>query len=721
VRAVSVENHPAFEEERGRLGRSLQTIDSQLRRLLATREIQVEEEEEDALHAIRAAQEAMETMREEQVERLKVAAREPYFGRIDFQEKGLETPQELYIGKAGVQEEGTNRPLVIDWRAPVASLFYTSAGGGDDTAAYEAPGGLVEGLLWLKRNLAVKGRKLQHIADARVKGAPEEAAEGDTFLLYRLQESRDAKLRDIVSTIQAEQNAIIRAERDRPLIIQGVAGSGKTTVALHRLAYLLYTYRESMSADRMVIFAPSRMFLDYIADVLPELGVGGIKQTTFQDWAVEQLDDQLELLSSAERLEELFAPGRDPGEEGAPGRFKGSLFFKELLDRALNAYEANFVPEMDLELWRGARVSHREVHSWFHEQYKLYPLNTRKDRIIARLRTWARAAVDPYRGTLREAERKKAMMTAVRQYVAAWPKHTALSLYKEVLGLGSPRGKRAIDFGGLEIPDAVRAEAKALFQAKQVSTEDLAPLVYLQERLEGLKEDRQLDHVVIDEAQDFSPLQVDLLRRLTEADSFTILGDLSQGIHTYAGIADWDEFVEVFPPGRVEYHALRQSYRSTHEIVTFAAGVLRRAGVPEDALPLPVFRAGEPVRLYQAEAAGRNAAVVAEVRRMQENHASVAVVGRTEAEVTLLHAALQAEGLEAERITAEQQRYLGGLSVIPSYLTKGLEFDAVIVADAGAHNYGMTPRDARLLYVVLTRALHELAVLYTEEASPLLA
>ncbi|MFZ5825725.1 MAG: HelD family protein [Bacillota bacterium] len=718
---MSAENHPAFEEERERLEEALEQVDSQLRRLLSTREIKVEDVDqfEESMHAIRAAQEALETMRDESVARLKVAAREPYFGRLDFQEGDGGKPQTVYIGKSGVTEAGSNRPLVIDWRAPVASLFYTSATGGGDTAVYEAPGGLVEGILWLKRNLAIKGRRLQHIADAKVKGAGEEVT-GDTYLLYRLQESRDNKLRDIVSTIQGEQNAIIRADRGRPLIIQGVAGSGKTTVALHRLAYLLYTFRETMAADRMVIFAPNRMFLDYIADVLPELGVGGIRQTTFQDWAIDQIEDRLALTDPGKRLAELFAPGHDPGDSPeAPGRFKGSLFFKDLLDRALERYEADFVPEADLELWKGARIRHSDVHQWFHEQYRRYPLNTRKDRIIARIRTWAKGQVDPYRGTLQEPERKRAMMTAVRQYVALWPKHSPLTLYKEILGLGPPRAKRAIDFGGLDIPKPVVDEARGLFKAKVLTPEDLAPLVYLQERLEGLKEDRQLDHVVIDEAQDFSPFQIDLLRRLTEEDSFTILGDLSQGIHTYAGIADWAEFMAVFPPGSMQYFQLTRSYRSTHEIMTFANQVLIRIGAT-GTLAQPVFREGEPVRLRRVEPAVWAEAIVAEVRRMQEHHASVAVVGRTEAEVDLLHAALTGAGLDPERITADQQQYLGGLSVIPSYLTKGLEFDGVIVADAGAHNYGLTHRDARLLYVVCTRALHELALFYTGERTELL-
>lgn len=714
-------DHPAYPEERARLTRILQQIDTELLRRIGLSEIQVEDTDqfEESMHAIRAAQEAMETMRDEAIARLKVAAREPYFGRIDFQEQGAAEPQRLYIGKSGQVEPGTDRPMIIDWRAPVASLFYTS--GGSDRVSYEAPGGPVEGTLWLKRNLAIKGRRLQHIADARVKGAGEEEIEGDTFLLYRLQESRDNKLRDIVSTIQSEQNAIIRAERDRPLIIQGVAGSGKTTVALHRLAYLLYTYREKLAADRMVIFAPNRMFLDYIADVLPELGVGGIRQVTFQDWALDQIDDHIDLVDPAERLEELFQPGRDPGGGlEAPGRFKGSLFFKALLDRALERYEAQAVPEVDLELWPGASIPQREIWSWFHEHYRRYPLNTRKDRITARIRTWARAQLDPYRGTLEERERKKAMMTAVRHYLALWPRHSPLTLYKEILGLGPPRGKRAIDFGALEIPRPVVAEARRLFKQKQVTPEDLAPLLYLQERLEGLKEDRRLDHIVIDEAQDFSPFQVDLLRRLTEEDSFTILGDLSQGIHTYAGVADWEELMAVFPPGSVQYFQLQRSYRSTYNIITFANRVLARIGETES-LAQPVYREGEPVRLTRVEPAAWIEAVADEVRRMQRNHASVAVVGRTAAECEALYRGLKAAGLEPEQITADQQRYLGGLSVIPSYLTKGLEFDGVIVADAGAQNYALTPRDARLLYVVCTRALHELAVLYRGELTPLLA
>lgn len=716
---MSVENHPAYREEREHLTRTLARIDAELLRRLGLSEIVVEDTDqfEESMHAIRAAQEALESLRDEAVGRLSVAALEPYFGRIDFLEEGAGEPQVLYIGKSGFAEPGSDRPLVIDWRAPVASLFYGAAVGGQ--AAYTAPGGVVTGRLLRKRSLAVKWRRLQHIGEADP-GAAVDGPSIDPFLLYRLQESRDQKLRDIVSTIQAEQNAIIRAEPDRPVLIQGVAGSGKTTVALHRLAYLLYTYPESLAPERMVIFAPSRMFLDYIADVLPELGVGGIRQVTFHDWALGQLTDRVVLADAEALLERRFRPGLSTaaGQEEPPGRFKGSLRFKDMLDRALERYEAQAVPEADLVLWPGAEVPHREIRDWYLRHYRRHPLNTRRDRIFARLRAWARAQVDPYRDTPEERDRRKAMVTALRRYLALWPTHSPLTLYREILGLGAPRGKRPLDLGAA-VPPAVTEASRYLLDGI-VAPEDLAPLVYLQQRLEGLSDERRLDHVVIDEAQDFSPFQVDLLRRLTERDSFTILGDLSQAIHAETGVADWVEIAAVFPPGAVQYYQLERCYRSTANIITFANGVLARAGLTEG-LASPVYREGPPVRVTGVSRKDWVCAVAAEVRRLQTSHAAVAVVCRTGTEARALSDWLRAEGLAPELITPSRHRYLGGLSVIASYLTKGLEFDAVVVADAGAHNYGPNRWDARLLYVVCTRALHELSVLYTGEVSPLLA
>jgi len=717
---LTVENHPAHAEESKHLKETLGDVRHQLAELKAVPGLNMPELIDESMEALLHAELALERMRLQSIRRLSLAEREPYFGRIDFQE-GNGPVERFYVGKVGVGKGDSSDPLVLDWRTPMASLFYTTATGNTDEVSYDSPDGSHTGQLWLKRHLGVKQGILQRIVDAKVKGAPDEDEPViDEFLSYRLQESRDARLRDIVSTIQAEQNAIIRAPMDRPLIIQGVAGSGKTTVALHRLAYLLYTFRETIVASRIIIFAPSRMFLDYISDVLPELGVDGVEQTTFADWALAELDDPaIELADGGERLEYLFAPGKDPGEGAdSPGRFKGSLLFQEILDMAVAEYEATFVPEQDLVLWPGARLRATEFKEWFHESYRSYPLMARKERIIARAKKWADDHLMRYAGTMHEKERRKTVRTAVQKWVKLWPDHSPLELYQQILGAKPQKKKGPANVGFPDIPERVIKESVVHFKKDEVTPEDLAPLVYVKAKLKGYREERQLDHVVIDEAQDFSPFQVDLLRKLTRGNSFTILGDLSQGIHAYQGIHRWEEFMEVFEPDPTSYYTLEQSYRSTFEVMTFANQVISKVGAPA-ALARPVFRSGAPVRVDSVtdlpDRIGREVSAL-RARKM----ASIAVIGRTEAECRTLYEALAAMELDPDLITPHQSNYRGGLSVIPAYLVKGLEFDAVIVAGANRTSYGLTPRDAKLLYVACTRALHELALFHTGDPSPLL-
>lgn len=305
----------AYETELDKLERTTTWIDEKLAELRAI----------PRYFGDNLTEQVLESIRENARRSLSAASDEPYFGRLDFQEPNDPAPRPLYIGKFGVDKESGSEPLVIDWRAPVASLFYSFTGG-DGPAAYESPDGLIEGLVYLKRNLVVRKRMLQRVVDTYDRMGDKPAVT-DEFLLYRLGENKDNKLRDIVSTIQAEQDQIIRSAKNTALVIQGVAGSGKTTVALHRLAYLLYQYCEHIRAERMIIFAPNRMFLDYISSVLPELGVGHIQQTTFEDWALETLPDGLKLADEAERAEHWFAYGEKKPviDDRAPGGTKAPL------------------------------------------------------------------------------------------------------------------------------------------------------------------------------------------------------------------------------------------------------------------------------------------------------------------------------------------------------------------------------------------------------------
>ncbi len=289
-------------------------------------------------------EQALDDQRQRKLQSLKIAYQEPYFGRLDFQEDGANAPTPLYIGKTGIQDEKTNQLLVIDWRAPVASMFYSFTGQ-SDRATYRSPDGSVEGIVHLKRNLSIRKQSLQRVVDSYIRGG-DNLGLADEFLLYKLQENKDNRLRDIVSTIQTEQDQIIRAERHKALFIQGVPGSGKTTVALHRLAFLLYQYQDNIRPEKIIIFAPNRMFLDYISDVLPELGVGGVQQTTFAEWALDILsENDITLRDQSEQISRWFDTRRDlsaPEEEAT--RFKGSMTFFKWMETALDQYEATFVP-----------------------------------------------------------------------------------------------------------------------------------------------------------------------------------------------------------------------------------------------------------------------------------------------------------------------------------------------------------------------------------------
>ncbi|ASS74162.1 DNA helicase UvrD [Tumebacillus algifaecis] len=696
---MEAEIQSAYQEELQQLEKAAAEIDRQLQSL----------ETIPRYYGDDLTEQALENIREARRHNLQIAGVEPYFGRLDFQEAGVDAPQPLYIGKVGVEDEQTGQLLVIDWRAPVASMFYSFTGG-DETASYDSPEGLIEGLIYLKRNLVIRKQILQRVVDAYVKGG-DNLDVADEFLLYRLGENKDNRLRDIVSTIQAEQDKIIRSAKNTALVIQGVAGSGKTTVALHRLAYLLYQYRENIRAEKMIIFAPNSMFLDYISGVLPELGVGGIQQTTFSDWALDLLERDVELADPAERLATWFAigPKRPVLDENAPGRWKGSMRFYRYVEERLDAFEQNYVPQRSFEAWDGHVLDATTVQEWFHTEYKHYPIAKRRERVTGRIKRWLEMELEQVWDGMQRKELKKKANARLRSYLKGMPDLTPFAFYKKLFSEAT------------DLPEAIVKASNKLFKKKIVDLEDLAPLLLIRNRLQGIDSAQMFDHVVIDEAQDFSPFQVALLKNQTRGNSFSILGDLSQGIHAYQGVHSWQEFLDLFAEEEQAYFQLERSYRSTTEIINFANVVLERS---QQALTLavPVFRSGEKVRVAQVAAQDRLPTVIAAVQRLQSGtHSTVAVVARTEEESRELHAALLQAGLAATLIHSKQREYKGGLSVLPVYLTKGLEFDAVLITDVDEQHYELSPQDAKLLYVGCTRALHELWLLYEGAPSPLIA
>lgn len=693
----------AYEEELQQLNTIMYEIDRQLTKL----------EGVPIYTGSDVTEQVLEGIRETNRRNLRIAINEPYFGRMDFQEEGKESVP-LYIGKIGVSDIATEDPMVIDWRAPVASMFYSFTGG-DDLAYYESPEGIIEGLIYLKRNIVIRKKNLQRVVDTYIKGSQNESATDD-FLLYRLSENKDNRLKDIVSTIQSEQNDIIRSSKNTPLIIQGVAGSGKTTVALHRLAYLIYQYRETIRAEKMIIFAPNNMFLNYISNVLPELGVGGIQQTTFTDWALSILDNEVVAKDSSQNLEKWFTTGveRPKINENTPGKWKGSTHFKAYIDRCIEKYEASAVPDRDFEPWNNIKIEKETLHHWFNFEYTHYPLAKRRERIVARIKKWIDGELKNIEETNIKKDRKKKATQYLTSYMKQWPKHTALSFYKSLFLLTD---KSALTDS---IPVDILKTTAMNCKKKEVDLEDFAPLVYIHNRLYGIEAQHKYHHVIIDEAQDFSPFQIALLKQMTQGNSFTILGDLSQAIHEYQGINSWDEFLEIFNLDQVRYFELNRSYRSTMEIIHFANEIISKSEIPVS-LANPVFRSGEKVKMIQVEDANRINIIIKTVKQLQQNKMdTIAIIGRTENDCALLHDALTEAGLSATFIHSKQRKYEGGISVVPIYLSKGLEFDAVLLLDVDEQHYEASKQDAKLLYVGCTRALHELWVLYSGHKSPLI-
>ncbi|CAM2849005.1 UvrD-helicase domain-containing protein [Paenibacillus sediminis] len=695
----------AYQEEEKRLNAAIAEINRQLERF---RNIPVYTGHD-------FTEQVLEAARESKRQSLAKSLAEPYFGRLDFEEAGGKQRRPLYIGKVGVdQEEVGEAPLVIDWRAPIASLFYSFTGG-QDPASYEAPEGMIEGLVYLKRNIVIRKQILERVVDTFNREGDQPAV-SDEFLVYRLGENKDNRLRDIVSTIQAEQDQIIRAARNTALIIQGVAGSGKTTVALHRLAYLLYQYKEQVSAEKMIIFAPNHMFLDYISDVLPELGVGDIQQSTFVDWAMNILHLDVPLPDNKDTLAYWFENIEDRPKltDDVPGRFKGSISFMKLIRSCVETLEEASVPDTDFSPWEGATLPRDTILRWFNEEYKPYPLAKRKERVMARIHRWVEMELKKAPNAAKQKEWKKRASQREKSYAGKWPHYEPLTIYKQMfkaLKLPASWSEEMLSI----IPKQVLQSTQSDLKNNTLREEDLPALVYIHYLLNDRTSDQMFDHVVIDEAQDFSPFQIALLDLFVRGHSFTILGDLSQGIHAYRGIHDWQEMSSLFKPDQTAYYALTRSYRSTMEIIEFANGILER-GVRSDLLAVPVFRSGDPVRLIGYGQVSREDNLRRALDQLlAKEYRTVSILTRTLKEAREMHHFLSASGYDIHLIDGSKKQYEGGHSILPVYLSKGLEFDAVIVADANKNHYDDHEWDAKLLYVGCTRALHELWMLHGDE------
>jgi DNA helicase-2/ATP-dependent DNA helicase PcrA len=676
----------------------------------------------------------------------------PYFARVDFVEEGTRNKQNLYIGKISLMRDRDQELIIIDWRAPVATLYYEGRLG---KASFHSPDGEISGEIKLKRQYTIENADLKEIYDIDI-------TTNDEFLQAALGSSKDNRLKDIVSTIQAEQNRVIRADMWKPLVVQGAAGGGKTTIALHRIAYLLYNYESSLSPKNFMIIAPNRFFLSYISEVLPDLGVENVIQTTFEDFALSVIGKKFKLKNPHEKLSVLinnkYKNFKHENETiKTISTYKSSLEFKDAIESYMRIIEDTIIPKEDFNIETFTLVKYEKIRELFIKEYKNLPMIKRINEIKKTLVNTLKQNKGPiiegviamYDEKILEVKEnmgdcdkrrkiiidiadtrdalvekiKKRSKTIVKEYLDKCKVLSPLEYYKNLLIDKTLFYNITSTYIDENIAEGVRVQTLSNIESNTMEMEDLAPLMFIRELTQGLEEKITVRHVVIDEAQDFSEFQLFILRKLIGGNSFTILGDLCQGIYSYRGITDWEKVSKkVFGEDNFSMLTLEQSYRTTIEIMEAASKVINFLNDPNLPNPKPVIRHGDAVEVAEKSTFSEvSKDIVKKINIvLKEGFKSVAIICKTLEECKKMKEELKSYGLKVDIITGNESEYSGGVVLIPCYLVKGLEFDVVIVANGSKEAYSTEALDVKLLYIAMTRPLHRLYIYSIGEKAEML-
>ena len=666
-------------------------------------------------------------IRLDRLRQLALASRQAYFARLDFIPAG-EKKETWYLGRWGVLDPATLDPIVVDWRSPVANLYYSGQIGPMD---YEAPDGKVCGQLLLKRMLTVRERRLVSLFDSGI-------VSQEAYLQEVLGSISTDRLRDIVSTIQAEQNIVIRHPLNVHLMVQGAAGSGKTTIALHRIAYLLYTFRNVLKPERMMILAPSPLFLSYISQVLPDLGVERVVQTTFEGWCRMGMGSRMPRLQGINPFEKkLSMTEEERRKTGKIQRIKGSLATMKKLEFFLDDLQQAILPAGGFRMAGILLMDREELETVFLRDLRHFPLEQRISELKKIIRNRIRSAVTMLK------DRYAAMTEQQIQRILSVQPDTP-ERQRKIREMYTLRDQRyqEVDTRADEylkhyrekflLPDLAglyHAFLQSCFPEDHenllpegcgMHREDLPILAMICRSVYGLKS-KPMKHIVIDECQDFSPFMIELLKQANPAATFTLAGDLYQGIHSDEGIRSWRDWEEPVFHGRAKLAQLTVSYRNTVEIMNRAQSVAIKHPITEIAGTKPVLRHGEtPCVRTAANENERLALILDQVRKWQrEGFHSIALIEKTEEQARKLLRTVGNE-LNARLLSETDSDYKGGVMILPAGLVKGMEFDCVAVCNASADNFPDDEFMCRVLYVIMTRPLHRLSVFCRGSLTPLL-
>ena len=623
---------------------------------------------------------------DKKLKELTILKESPYFGRVTFNDLEFDQKDTLYVGRFGVTPEGSYEPVIVDWRAPVASLFYHGSLG---EASYTSPDGPIKCDIEGRRQIIVKKGELKGVFDSAIDVK-------DGILQMVLSNNSSDKLKDVIMTIQQEQDEIIRKERTSNIVVNGVAGSGKTTIALHRVAYLLYNYRKELE-DKVLILGPNGIFMEYISQVLPSLGEVGVKQETFASFALKEMDSELYIMSFDKYLEKILSEDKEFIEDA---KYKNSYEIIKDLDNLVKDMDKNYFHVEDVKYFGDLVISKEEIEEMFNKHYEYMPLFRRSEKIKRIILSKIKDKRDEKVWELNEELRKEKEKLTPEELLIEENnlefrrKLRIREIVKEVMDSRAKLDSWISREDVLDIYDRFNGNKK------EYTINDLAPILYLAIKLEGKKATKDYRHVVIDEAQDYSPLQFKVVRELTGTKYFTVVGDVNQRLIKYSDLAPMMELGKIFDDVNPDIYNLNKSYRSTYEIMEYANKYL-----DEDRI-IPIVRHGKPVEEIEFHNNEELSESIIESLKEFSNEGleSIAIITRDKEELEKVYN-LISNKVHLVKFDNEDVLYKGGNVIIPSYFAKGLEFDGVIIVDNGSSK---DENEDLIKYIMSTRALHRL-------------
>lgn len=620
----------------------------------------------------------------------------PYFARIDFKFDDEDEFEKIYIGRSSLRKNSYQEMYVYDWRSPIASVFYRFMTG---EAFYDAPCGRVTGELNLKRQYEIKNGILEYFFDSDVQIV-------DEFLRQLLSQNTTAKMKAIVETIQHEQDVVIRDMENDLLMVQGVAGSGKTSIALHRAAYLMYQgLQTKLSANNIMIISPNSIFEQYISNVLPELGEDNVISSVFEDILSELLNGR-KIQSRNDFLENLIVNSKYKEISRNSIEFKTSSFFREILDQFLIDIPRQWIEFEDV-YYEGKCVVSGQIL---------------KDKILGRPETPLGIKLEQLEDYILEqifgtgkGRGHKEEKNLIKQEIQKFIKIDIVELYKILFSNEAYFYSLLQNSNPSQNIKNIWKYTKENLEADSLYYDDAIAIAYLYLKIYGTNKYKNIKQVVIDEAQDYYPLQYEIFNLVFSNAKFTILGDMKQTLAKKEDISFYEQIQKILNKKKSSLIMLDKSFRCTNEILNFSLKFI------EQSSQIKSFnRNGDSPKVYIAD----NSEIfideiVKEIKLCQEKgFQSICLICKTEKNSTYLFNKIKHK-LDIQLIKNGSASDLQGVFILPVYMSKGLEFDTVLICDADSQNYH-DEDDKNLLYVACTRALHKLSLFCENEVSPLI-